>query len=144
AAVLETVRGLRAEICRAVPGVTISQISVSPRRAGRPNFGRMTRQPFQHDALSGYATCPAPGTIRLERRYPATPAELWSWLTDPAKRRLWWAAGRIELHRGGAVELGWRFRELSPSEPVPAEFDLGTGGLFLFGRVTRIEPVHLL
>ena len=46
------------------------------------------------------------GGVRVQRRYDATPAEVWAALTDPASLARWLApTGRVELREGGSFEL---------------------------------------
>jgi uncharacterized protein YndB with AHSA1/START domain len=46
------------------------------------------------------------GGVRVQRRYAATPGEIWAALVDPAILGRWLApAGRVEPHEGGAFEL---------------------------------------
>jgi uncharacterized protein YndB with AHSA1/START domain len=105
----------------------------------------MARPSSPHnDALSGFATSPRPGVIRLERAYPASAEELWSYLTDGSKRRDWWAAGKMDLRKDGLVELTWFFDELSPFEDIPPAYATHGGGHRQSGRITRIEPPHRL
>lgn len=81
-----------------------------------------------------------PGTFRIERVLPGPIERLWSYLTDPEKRRTWFGAGPMELRVGGRVGLQFRFDELS-AEKTPLdktnECDVG-------GRVTRCDPPRLL
>ena len=65
-------------------------------------------------------------SARFERRYDATPAELWSALTDPVQLRGWFAhVERLELSPGGGYEL---------------RFDDGS----VSGRVLALEPERML
>jgi uncharacterized protein YndB with AHSA1/START domain len=69
------------------------------------------------------------GGVRVQRRYDATPAEVWAALTDPASLGRWLArAGRVEPREGGAFELDFPDRELTR----------------MTGRVRAIEPGRLL
>ena len=80
------------------------------------------------------------GTFRLERLLPGPAERVWSYLIDPAKRRLWFADGPLDLRIGGALRLQFRFAELT-SEPVPQGRD---AECTLVGSVTRCEPPRLL
>ncbi len=71
-------------------------------------------------------------SVRFERLYDATPAELWTALTDPKQIRGWLAeASRFELAIGGEIELRFgdtdaevtrgRIRELEPGRVL--EYD---------------------
>lgn len=105
----------------------------------------MARAPSPHnEALSGFATTPRPGVIRLERAYPASAEEIWSWLTDSSKRRDWWAAGNMDLRKDGLVDLVWYFDELSPFEDIPPRYATHGGGHRQSGRITKIAAPHLL
>jgi uncharacterized protein YndB with AHSA1/START domain len=76
-------------------------------------------------------------SVRFERLYDATPAELWAALTDPTQIRGWLAeATRFELAVGGEIELRFgdgdgeltrgRIRELQPGRVL--EYDWHTEG----------------
>jgi uncharacterized protein YndB with AHSA1/START domain len=105
----------------------------------------MARPPSPHnEALTGFATSPAPGMVRLERAYPANAETLWSYLTDSHKRRDWWAAGKMDLRKDGVVDLTWYFDELSPFEDIPPRYATHGDGHRQTGRITRIEPPHRL
>ncbi|MBV9549178.1 MAG: SRPBCC domain-containing protein [Alphaproteobacteria bacterium] len=43
--------------------------------------------------------------VRFVRALPASPAKIWSLLTDPARLPEWFGDGRIEPHEGGTVTL---------------------------------------
>jgi uncharacterized protein YndB with AHSA1/START domain len=76
----------------------------------------------------------------LERLLPGPVERVWSYLIDPAKRRLWFADGPLELRVGGALRLQFRFAELTP-EPLPQGRD---AECTLIGTITRCEPPGLL
>jgi uncharacterized protein YndB with AHSA1/START domain len=105
----------------------------------------MARQPLpQNEALTGFATSPRPGVIRLERAFQSSADMLWSWLTEASRRRDWWADGLMDLRKDGLVELTWYFDELSPFEEIPARYATHGGGHRQSGRVTRVEAPRLL
>jgi uncharacterized protein YndB with AHSA1/START domain len=105
----------------------------------------MARQPFpQNEALTGFATSPRPGVIRLERAYPASAEAIWSHLTESSKRRDWWAAGNMDLRKDGLVDLIWYFDELSPFEQIPPRYASHGGGHRQSGRITKIEAPRIL
>jgi uncharacterized protein YndB with AHSA1/START domain len=105
----------------------------------------MARQPVPQDrALTGFATSPRPGVVRLERLYAAPPERLWACLTESTRRRDWWAAGRMELRKHGRVELTWFFDELSPCEEIPPRYKTHGGSHTQTGRITKIESGRLL
>jgi uncharacterized protein YndB with AHSA1/START domain len=69
------------------------------------------------------------GGVRVQRRYDATPGEIWAALTDPASLGRWLApAARVEPHKGGAFEL---------------DFPAGST-IRMSGRVRTVEPGRLL
>ena len=45
--------------------------------------------------------------VRFERRYDATPEELWSALTEPDRLARWLADAEIDLRVGGRFHLAW-------------------------------------
>jgi uncharacterized protein YndB with AHSA1/START domain len=81
-----------------------------------------------------------PGTFRLERLLPGPVERVWSYLIDPAKRRLWFADGPLDLRVGGALRLQFRFTDLTP-ESLPQGQD---AECTLIGTVTQCEPPKLL
>ena len=46
--------------------------------------------------------------VRFERRYDATPDEIWSALTEPERLARWLADAEVELRVGGRFHLTWR------------------------------------
>jgi len=90
---------------------------------------------------SGVVT--APGTVRIERVLPGPAERLWEYLTDSEKRRLWLAAGEMELFAGGGVELLFRHRELS-HEPTPDRYKAMETRPAMFGEVIECDPPRLL
>lgn len=91
-------------------------------------------------AGTGIGTVLGPGTFRLERLLPGPVERLWSYLIDPAKRRLWFADGPLDLRVGGALRLQFRFADLTP-EPLPQGRD---AECTLIGTITRCEPPRVL
>ena len=85
----------------------------------------------------------APGTVRIERVLPGPAERLWDYLTVSEKRRLWLAAGGMELFSSGSVELLFRHRELSP-EPTPERYREFETSPPMFGEVTECDPPRLL
>lgn len=79
-------------------------------------------------------------TFRIERLLPGPIERVWSYLTDPEKRRKWFGGGPMELRLGGGVELQFRFSQLS-SETTPAD---QADACEVAGLVTRCEPPRLL
>jgi uncharacterized protein YndB with AHSA1/START domain len=69
------------------------------------------------------------GGVRVQRRYDATPGELWAALTDPASLGRWLApAARVEPREGGAFQLDF---------PAASTARMN-------GRVRAVEPGRLL
>lgn len=97
-----------------------------------------------NEALSGFATSPRPGVVRLARAYPASAEQIWSYLTESSKRRDWWAVGKMDLRKDGIVDLTWFFDELSPFEDIPPAYATHGGGHRQSGRITRVEAPHRL
>lgn len=91
----------------------------------------------------------APGTVRMERLLPGPIERVWSYLTDPAKRALWLAPGRMELRPGGRVDLRFQGDPAGRGEIPPPGFHsqqacgCGPDGA-LCGRVVACEPPHRL
>jgi len=79
-------------------------------------------------------------TYRLERILPGPIERVWSYLIDPAKRRLWFADGPVDLRVGGQQALQFRFSELT-TEPVPPGRD---AACTVVSSITRYEPPTLL
>jgi len=79
-------------------------------------------------------------TFRIERLLPGTIERVWSYLTDPERRRKWFGDGPMELRAGGGVELQFEFSGLS-SEATPADQE---NSCTVVGIVTRCEPPRLL
>jgi uncharacterized protein YndB with AHSA1/START domain len=86
-----------------------------------------------------------PNTVVFERVLPGPIERVWAYLTESDKRAKWLAAGDMELHVGGRVELIFRNSELAPAgEPVPERFRGNSQEMRSEGRVTRCEPPRLL
>jgi uncharacterized protein YndB with AHSA1/START domain len=81
-----------------------------------------------------------PGTFRIARILPGPIERVWAYVTDPEKRRTWFATGPMDLRVGGRVALKFRFDELS-IEKTPAD---KTNECDVNGQVTRCEPPRLL
>jgi uncharacterized protein YndB with AHSA1/START domain len=112
---------------------------------------RITEAGFQADveraerAMSEFGVLTATRTIRLERVLPGPVERVWAYLTESEKRGTWLAAGPMELHVGGRVELSFRNSELtSHAETPPEKYRKHEGGVEVRGRVTRCEPPRLL
>ena len=81
-----------------------------------------------------------PGTFRIERLLPGPIERVWSYLTEPEKRRRWFGGGPMELRVGGDVKLQFKFAELSAETTPPTK----PGECEVPGRVTRCDPPRLL
>jgi uncharacterized protein YndB with AHSA1/START domain len=97
--------------------------------------GEKHRQP--DDA---YGEVRDPTTFRIERLLPGPIERVWSYLTEPEKRRRWFGAGPMDLRPGGRVKLRFRFAELSREKTPPTKGDKCE----VPGRVTRCDPPRLL
>jgi uncharacterized protein YndB with AHSA1/START domain len=87
-----------------------------------------------------YGEVKEPETFRIERLLPGPIERVWSYLTEPEKRRKWFGSGQMELRTGGRVKLQFRFSELSAEKTPPTEGD----ECEVPGRVTRCDPPRLL
>ncbi len=87
-----------------------------------------------------YGEVKEPETFRIERLLPGPIERVWSYLTEPEKRRRWFGAGPMELRPGGRVELQFRFSELSAEKTPPTKDD----ECEVPARVTRCDPPRLL
>jgi len=79
-------------------------------------------------------------TFRIERLLPGTIERVWSYLTDPERRRKWFGDGPMELRAGGGVELQFEFSGLSAEATPPDQENSCT----VVGIVTQCEPPRLL
>ena len=61
-----------------------------------------------------YGRITAPAEVRFERLLPGPIETVWEFLVDSDKRGQWLASGPMKLKEGGAVELRFRHRDLSP------------------------------
>jgi len=87
-----------------------------------------------------------PAEVRFERLLPGPIETVWEFLVDSEKRGLWLASGPMDLKPGGAVELRFQHRDLSPHKAVPPERfkDMDETGHVSRERVLRVEPPRLL
>ncbi|WP_173934446.1 SRPBCC family protein [Chelativorans sp. Marseille-P2723] len=85
----------------------------------------------------------ADDAVRIERLLPGSMERVWTYLTQSDKRRLWLAAGEMELRLGGRVELLFRHKELS-DEAAPARYKEFENSPAMFGAVTECDPPRLL
>ena len=91
----------------------------------------------------GQGIVSAPATVRIEKLLPEPVERIWDYLTDPAKRRLWLAAGIMEPHPGGQVEHLFRHRELS-NEATPERYRDFEDSPAMHGDVTQWDPPRTL
>lgn len=91
----------------------------------------------------GQGIVSAPATVRVEKLLPGPVERIWDYLTDPAKRRLWLAAGIMEPHPGGQVEHLFRHRELS-DEATPERYRDFEDSPAMHGEVTQWDPPRAL
>lgn len=99
---------------------------------------------FRVDATAdGQGIVSEPATVRIEKLLPGPVERIWDYLTDPAKRRLWLAAGIMEPHPGGQVEHLFRHRELS-DEATPERYRDFEGSPAMHGEVTQWDPPRTL
>lgn len=95
--------------------------------------------------MNDYGTVIAPGTVRIERSLPGPIERLWDYLTDSRKRGTWLAAGDMDLHVGGKVELVFRNSGLTADDdPPPAKYAQYAGESRTGGRITACEAPNLL
>ena len=93
-----------------------------------------------------YGRLIAPAEVRFERLLPGPIETVWEFLVDSDKRGQWLASGPMELREGGAVELRFRHRDLSPHKAAPPERyrEMDEKGHVSRERVLRVEPPRLL
>ncbi len=95
--------------------------------------------------MNEYGVVTEARTVRFERVLPGPIERVWAYLTEPEKRKKWFAAGEMELRVGGRVELKFHHSELSVrSEPTPESHKKYEGGHIAIRRITRCEPPRLL
>lgn len=84
-------------------------------------------------------------TLRLERLLPGPIERVWLFLTDSEKRKLWLAAGEMDLVVGGRVEHVFRNSQLSrPDDCAPPKYAGVAGEHRMEGRIKAVEPPRLL
>ncbi|HEV2546676.1 MAG TPA: SRPBCC family protein [Stellaceae bacterium] len=87
-----------------------------------------------------HGTAIEPGAFRIERLLPGPIERIWTYLTDPKKRKKWFGAGPMELRAQGRVELRFRFSELTSERTPPGKDD----SCEIPGRITQCDPPRLL
>jgi len=95
---------------------------------------------------TAYGRLIAPAEVRFERLLPGPIETVWQFLVDSDKRGQWLASGPMELKEGGAVELRFRHRDLSPHQAEPPERyrEMDEKGHVSRERVLRVEAPRLL
>ncbi|MDP1750835.1 MAG: SRPBCC family protein [Reyranella sp.] len=95
---------------------------------------------------TAYGRTTAPTEVRFERLLPGPIETVWEFLVDSDKRGQWLASGPMELKEGGAVELRFQHRDLSPHKVAPPERyrEIDEKGHVSRERVLRVEPPRLL
>lgn len=88
----------------------------------------------------------APGTLVLERLLPGPIDRVWAYLTESEKRKLWIAAGDMDLRKGGVFNLIFDHEILSEvKEEVPEKYrDESCDHMKMTGHVLAVNPPHLL
>ena len=95
--------------------------------------------------MSEYGTKLGPAEVRFERLLPGPIDRIWEFVTESEPRSRWLAAGRMELHVGGKVELFFLHKNLAPDEAPPDAYrKVHEEGHQSFGRVTQCDPPRLL
>ena len=87
-----------------------------------------------------YGEVREPETFRIERLLPGPIERVWSYLTEPKKRKKWFGDGQMELRDGGRVALQFRFSKLSAEKTPPGKSD----ECEVPGHVTRCDPPRVL
>ena len=86
-----------------------------------------------------------PEIIRFERLLPGPIERVWTYLTESEKRGQWLAAGEMELRVGGKVEHIFNHDNLTPHEdPVPEKYKDQEEGSRMEGKITQLDPPHML
>ena len=95
---------------------------------------------------AAYGRITASAEVRFERLLPGPIETVWEFLVDSDKRGQWLASGPMKLKEGGAVELRFRHRDLSPHKVAPPERykEMDEKGHVSQERVLRVEPPWLL
>ncbi len=92
--------------------------------------------------MNEYGEVLNPTTVRMERLLSGSVDDVWSYITDPDKRRTWLAFGPMELKIGGKVAFAFDFTSIT-SEATPERFNGGSCHSQT-GHITLCEPPHLL
>ncbi len=85
------------------------------------------------------------GTLRFVRRLPGPIERVWAYLTEPAKRALWFADGETSPTPGGKVEFKFDHSRLSDhDDPYPEKYKEMEHGVEFEGETLIYKPPHLL
>ncbi|HWT11640.1 MAG TPA: SRPBCC family protein [Allosphingosinicella sp.] len=94
--------------------------------------------------MSDYGIVTESGAVRFERLLPAGVERVWDHLARSELRRLWFAAGEMDLRPGGALTLVFRNSELAPDgEAVPEKY-CQYEGMVSKGEIVLAEPPRRL
>ncbi|MFD2058992.1 SRPBCC family protein [Mesorhizobium calcicola] len=92
--------------------------------------------------LNAYGVVTEPATLTIERLLPGPVERIWSYITDSDLRRLWLAAGAMQMQAGSPFEFVWRNDELTdPAGERPAGFPAEHR---MEGHITEVDPPHRL
>lgn len=95
--------------------------------------------------MNEYATIVETGVVRFTRLLPGPIERVWDYLTESEKRGKWLASGQMELRLGGSVRLEFQHSNLSEEDdPIPEKYCDMKGGASHEGRITALDPPHLL
>jgi uncharacterized protein YndB with AHSA1/START domain len=85
-------------------------------------------------------------TVRFERLLPGPIERIWTYLTDSEKRKMWIAAGDMELRKGGKTHWFFQHKNIAKQgSPVPEAFKkVHQEGHVMNGEVLTIDPPRLL
>jgi uncharacterized protein YndB with AHSA1/START domain len=77
-------------------------------------------------APGAYGRLTEPATLKIQRLLPGPIERVWAYLTESGLRRLWLAAGEMEMKVGAAFEFVWRNDELTdpPGKRPPGVSDV--------------------
>ena len=71
--------------------------------------------------MDKYGKLIADDTLMFERMLPGPIERVWDYLTDPNKRRLWFAGGPMDLQPQGDITFVFNHDRLSPNPDSPPE-----------------------
>lgn len=85
------------------------------------------------------------GEVSFERLLPGPIERVWQFLTDPEKRKLWFADGTAPTADGAKMQLIFRNAQLAAGEAVPVKYERhAADGISFNVKVLRCEPPGLL